>query len=102
LSLLDAPEITERRSVHSDTKSRSRGDDRLSSNGRPGSALSDAVSSHVPAMNGAPGITVARDHTVRTVPGMGKGSHTPRPSPCNPIDLLLTLYSLDTIYAGDD
>ena len=99
LSLLDAPEIIERRSIHSDTRSYSRGDDRLSNTGRPSSALSDPASSHVPAING-PGITVARDHTVRTVPGMGNAYPTARTDSL--IDLPLTFHSLGTVYAGDN
>ncbi|KAK2764353.1 hypothetical protein FQN54_009046 [Arachnomyces sp. PD_36] len=70
VSLLDAPEIIERRSIQSDARSNLSRDDRISSNGRPGSALSDPTSPHGPAASPPPGMnTVPRDpHFVRTIP----------------------------------
>lgn len=79
LSLLDAPEIIERKSIQSDTRSNLSRDDRLSNNGRPGSALSDPASSHLPAVNSPPATsTASRDrNAVRTIPGMANSDPTP-------------------------
>ena len=73
LSLLDAPEVLERKAIHSDVRSNLSRDERVSVNGRPNSALSDVPSSHATATITSPGVkTPPRDlHGVRTIPGMG-------------------------------
>lgn len=79
LSLLDAPEILERKSIQSDAKANLSSDERLSNNGRPGSALSGLTSSHAPAAIAPPVPNPGpRDlNAVRTIPGMAYATPPP-------------------------
>lgn len=80
MSLLDAPEILERKSIQSDAKSNLSRDERVSNNGRSGSVLSDPISSRAPTVIPPPGQRpTPRDlNAVRTVPGMAYASPLPR------------------------
>lgn len=103
LSLLDAPEILERKSIQSDAKSNLSRDERVSNNGHPDSALSDPVSSYAPAAVTPPGLrTVPQDlNTIRTIPGMAEQMQ-PRSLVCGFDGLPLTSCSLGTIYSGNN